>query len=143
MTATPARALPALGESDAEFGAALAALFGAPAFQQMFEEPLRLASLRDLPPVHGRVTILPLHGGLEAFAPRRRTALSIAPTTPRYTPYGALESVDSRKLSATYAQFYLLFQQALPSRGPNRYFNDRVFEDRSSARDARHWVPSR
>ena len=59
------------------------------------------------------------------------SALSIAPANAaRYTPYvRALEAVDSRKLAATYAQFYPLFQQSYAEQGyPNRYFNDRVFE---------------
>jgi len=141
VTATPARSpLPALGESDAEFGAALAALFGAPAFQQMFvpDSLVRhiVVTVDNLPRRQVASRMLPLKPVTGTANGALRTAgdgsaLSIAPANAaRYTPYvRALEAVDSRKLAATYAQFYPLFQQSYAEQGyPNRYFNDRVFE---------------
>ncbi len=140
VTATPARALPALGESDAEFGAALMALFGASAFQQMFVPDALVrhivVTVDNLPRRQVASRMLPLKPVTGTANGALRTAgegseLSIAPANAaRYTPYvRALEAVDSRKLAATYAQFYPLFQQSYVEQGyPNRYFNDRVFE---------------
>jgi len=136
VAAAPAEPLPALGESDATIGAALAQLFGAGVFQQLFvpEALVRhiVVTVDNLPRHQVAARMLPfksvpgtLHTAGDPAAP-----MLAADNAARYTPYvRALEAVDSKKLAALYTHYYPLFQQSYVEQGyPTRYFNDRLFE---------------
>ena len=137
VTVAPSSApLPGLGESDSAIGAALARLFGKSAFDQLFvpNDLVRhmVATVDNLPRKHVAQRLIPLKaapGPLQTTGQDAKLTIS-ADNAARYTPYvRAFESVDSKKLAATYAQYYPLFQLSYAELGyPTRYFNDRLFE---------------
>jgi hypothetical protein len=128
--------LPGLGESDSAIGGALAKLFGKAAFDQFFipNDLVRhmVATVDNLPRKHVAQRLVPVKavpGPLQTSGQDANLTIS-ADNAARYTPYvRAFESVDSKKLAATYAQYYPLFQLSYAELGyPTRYFNDRLFE---------------
>jgi Protein of unknown function (DUF3014) len=137
VAAAPSSApLPGLGDSDSAIGGALARLFGKTTFDQLFipTDLVRhmVATVDNLPRKHVAQRLVPLKavpGPLQTSGKDATLTIS-ADNAARYTPYvRAFESVDSKKLAATYAQFYPLFQLSYAELGyPTRYFNDRLFE---------------
>jgi Protein of unknown function (DUF3014) len=137
VTVAPSSApLPGLGDSDSVVGGALARLFGKASFDQLFipNDLVRhmVATVDNLPRKHVAQRLVPLKavpGPLQTSGQDATLTIS-ADNAARYTPYvRAFESADSKKLAATYAQYYPLFQLSYAELGyPTRYFNDRLFE---------------
>jgi Protein of unknown function (DUF3014) len=136
VAGAPAEALPALGESDAALGAALAQLFGTGVYEQLFvpEALVRhiVVTIDNLPRHQVAARMLPFKpvpGALHTSGGPTSPTLA-ADNAARYTPYvRAFEAVDSKKLAAVYTHYYPLFQQSYVEQGyPTRYFNDRLFE---------------
>jgi Protein of unknown function (DUF3014) len=135
-TAPATAPLPTLAESDAAVGAALAGVFGAPSFAQLFvpEDLVRhiVATVDNLPRKQVALRLIPVKpvpGPVRTTGQDTTLAIS-TDNAARYAPYvRVLDVVDARKLVAVYTQFYPLFQQSYAELGyPSRYFNDRVFE---------------
>lgn len=130
------KTLPTLRESDATLLEALAGLAGAgPIANLLFPEDLvrRIVATIDNLPREAYAARLnparPVPGPMKTTG--KGDNLAIAPeNAARYEPYvRALESVDAKRLAATYFRLYPLFQQAYVELGyPNGYFNDRVVE---------------
>jgi hypothetical protein len=126
--------LPALGASDPLVGESLTALAGQKRFAEFFYPDgiirrivatvdnlaREKVALRLMPvkPVAGKFTVA---GGRNGFVIAENNSL-------RYTAYVQLaESVDTKKVVASYVYFYPLFQQAYKDLGyPTGYFNDRL-----------------
>jgi len=128
--------LPALGESDAAVGEALASIFGTSTFDALFrpQELVRnvVATIDNLPRRNVALRLMPLKpvpGSFRVSGGDGSVAIG-ADNAARYSPYvHAMEAVDSARLVALYVRLYPLFQQAYADLGyPSRYFNDRVFE---------------
>ena len=133
-TATDAKALPALTDSDAPFAAAALALPGA-ADLKRFLQPESLirrlvATIDNLPRHRLAVESRPLaatSGSLGVTGDDQRAMLNAA-NSERYAPLiAALGAVDMHAVSELYRQYYPLFQRAYQDLGyPNGYFNDRL-----------------
>jgi hypothetical protein len=131
-----AKPLPKLGESDATLREALAALIDARTLDKLFDlqDGVRriVATVDNLPRETLARRIDPVNpvGGTLATT-GKEAALAIGPkNAARYAPFMRLvEAADTKKLVATYAHLYPLFQQAYVELGyPNGYFNDRLVE---------------
>ncbi len=137
MTAAPeagAAALPALGESDAPFTAALAALPGAGALGAFLrpENLIRhlVATVDNLPRHRLAEELRPLKatGGALLVSGGDEQATLDARNAARYAPLIAiLGRVDMRAANGLYQHYYPLFQRAYQDLGyPQGYFNDRL-----------------
>jgi hypothetical protein len=128
--------LPTIAESDPALGDALSSMLSAGTFQALFY-PDRIvrrfvATVDNLPRQTLSADVRPVRPASGAFAvigppDARQIGLD---NGARYATYvGALTSVDSKQLVATYVHFYPLFQQAYRELGyPNGYFNDRLVD---------------
>lgn len=134
--AAPARPLPALDESDAAMGEALAGVAGADALAR-FLVPERLVrnivvTIDNLPRRTFAMRMSPVKpvGGMMPTMGQDET-LAISPdNAARYDPWvAALARVDAVKLVAVYARFYPLFQKAYGELGyPKGHFNTRLVQ---------------
>jgi len=132
----PAVPLPALADSDSAMQEALATLFGATTFNQLFhpKDIVRhfVATIDNLPRKSVALRLAPPQPVPGAFkvSGREGNAVVGVDNAARYAPYvRALQTVDSAKLVSLYVRFYPLFQEAYAELGyPSRYFNDRLFE---------------
>jgi hypothetical protein len=132
--AEPDAVLPALGDSDAQVGKALAELLGSQ----------RVAALLNIDGFVRRV-VTTVDNLTRAQAPSRQWPMQPAPerfsvegegartaiaraNSSRYNAFtGLVEAVDVERLAKLYARYYPLFQQAYEELGyPGRYFNDRL-----------------
>jgi hypothetical protein len=128
--------VPALADSDSPLQQAMAGLFSAGTFDQLFY-PDRIvrrivATVDNLPRQSMSTDIRPVRPASGTFATigpegARQIGLDNAR---RYDPYvQALAKVDSRALVSLYVRFYPVFQQAYRELGyPNGYFNDRLVD---------------
>jgi hypothetical protein len=128
--------LPALAESDSAAQGSVLGLVGQKPFADFFQSSdiIRriVATVDNLPREKVALRLMPVKSVAGRFATTSEGgSLVISPdNASRYTPYVRLmEAVDAKKLGATYAQFYPLFQQAYKELGyPKGYFNDRLVE---------------
>ncbi|MFN7085731.1 MAG: DUF3014 domain-containing protein [Burkholderiales bacterium] len=128
--------LPALAESDAAIGQALAGLWHEKTLAQFFhlKDFVRriVATIDNLPRQKLALRLLPVKTvGGKFLAAGEGDNLAIAPdNAARYAPYVRLaETVEAQKLVALYVRFYPLFQEAYLELGyPEAYFNDRLVE---------------
>lgn len=128
--------LPTLEDSDPSFSEGLASLFGAQAFKTYFipQNLIRriVATVDNLPRETSARRLLPVKSasGLMIVTEAGERREIGAANAARYLPFVTLaESVDVKKLVATYVQHYPLFQQAYRELGfPKLYFNDRLVE---------------
>jgi len=128
--------LPALAESDAAAGQALAGLFGNKFVQEHFllEGLVRriVATVDNLPREKLAQRVVPWKAvpGKFVIADSATGPLIGAENTARYAPFvKILEGVNSKQAAAIYRHFYPLFQQAYQELGyPKGYFNDRLIE---------------
>jgi hypothetical protein len=130
----PDAVLPALGDSDAQVGKALADLLGSQ----------RVAALLNIDGFVRRV-VATVDNLTRAQAPSRQWPMQPAPerfsvegegahtsigraNAARYNAFtGLAEAVDVERMAKLYARYYPLFQQAYEELGyPGRYFNDRL-----------------
>lgn len=132
----PAAPLPALADSDSVLQEALATLFGATTFDQLFrpKDIVRhfVATIDNLPRKSVALRLAPTQpvpGGFRVSGREGNLVVGVD-NAARYAPYvRALQTVDSAKLVSLYVRFYPLFQEAYAELGyPSRYFNDRLFE---------------
>jgi len=130
----PAKPLPPLAESDATAQEALAKLFGAESLAKAFntDGAIRrfVATVDNLPRKTTAARLMPVKPVAGGFAVEGsgNDATMGAQNALRYRPYiVAMEGVEAKRLVATYAQLYPLFQAAYQELGyPNGYFNDRL-----------------
>ena len=128
--------LPALNESDAAVGEALAGLWGGKTLEQFFQlkDFIRriVVTIDNLPRGKVALRLVPAKPVPGPFLTVGKDAgLAIGPgNTARYEPYVRLaEATDSKKIVALYVRFYPLFQEAYRELGyPKGYFNDRLVE---------------
>jgi hypothetical protein len=127
--------LPALEDSDAPFGEALAAAAGTPIGQFLVPESLIrhiVVSIDNLPRQKVAVDKRPIAptAGLFSVDGDELHATIDNQNYQRYTPMiDALKKIDTQRLMAAYQHFYSLFQKAYQDLGyPNGYFNDRVVQ---------------
>jgi hypothetical protein len=133
---TPAKPLPALDESDAAVGGALAGVLGAEALARYFvpESLVRhiVVTVDNLPRRTFAMRLSPLKpvGGLLATTGKDESLALDAANAARYEPWVALaEKADARRLVAVYARFYPLFQKAYEELGyPKGHFNTRLVQ---------------
>ncbi len=132
----PAAPLPALAESDAAAGQALAGLFGNKFVQDHFllDGLVRriVATVDNLPREKLALRVVPWKPvpGKFSIADSATEPLIGAENAARYAPFvKVLVSINSKQTAAIYRHFYPLFQQAYQELGyPKGYFNDRLIE---------------
>ncbi len=135
-SATAARKLPALDESDPTFLDELARIFGRPRLEALFylndlirritvsvnaaDEPKPLSLEFSLTrPASGQFLTL-REGDAQVIDPRNYA---------RYAPYVSfLQDLDVKRVAALYTRFYPLFQAAYRELGLKGYFNDRLVQ---------------
>jgi hypothetical protein len=126
--------LPALGDSDRSFGAALASLVGTPAFEQYFvpDDLIRrlVVTVDNLPRQKVSLAKRAVGAVPGAFAvDGDELHATLAPeNAARYAPLVAIvRKLDMQAVAQVYIRFYALFQRAYTDLGyPNGYFNDRL-----------------
>ncbi|MGJ7492217.1 DUF3014 domain-containing protein [Variovorax sp. ZT4R33] len=132
--AEPDAVLPALGDSDAQAGKALAELVGAQRVAALLNVDgfVRhvVATIDNLPRAQAPSRMWPMQPAPERFSvdgEGARQSISRA-NAARYAAFtGMVEAVDAERAATLYARFYPLFQQAYEELGyPGRYFNDRL-----------------
>jgi hypothetical protein len=129
-------ALPALADSDSAVNAALAATLGSDAAARFFypDSLVRrfVATIDNLPRKSTAIQLMPVKPvpGTFAVTTSGDATQVAADNALRYRPYLlAMESVEAKRLVATYVQLYPLFQAAYQELGyPNGYFNDRLVQ---------------
>jgi hypothetical protein len=131
----PKSPLPALEDSDAPFGEALATAAGTPIGQFLVPESLIrhiVVSVDNLSRQKVAVDKRPIApaGGLFIVDGDELHATVDEQNYRRYAPMiDALKKVDTQRLMAVYQHFYPLFQKAYQDLGyPNGYFNDRLVQ---------------
>jgi hypothetical protein len=131
----PKSPLPAIEDSDAPFGEALATAAGTPIGQFLVPESLIrhiVVSIDNLPRQKVAVDKRPIvpAAGLFIVDGDELHATIDDQNYRRYTPMiEALQKVDTQRLMAVYQHFYPLLQKAYQDLGyPNGYFNDRVVQ---------------
>jgi hypothetical protein len=131
----PKRPLPAIEDSDAPFGEALATAAGTPIGQFLVPESLIrhiVVSIDNLPRQKVAVDKRPVvpAAGLFSVDGDELHATIDDQNYRRYAPMvDALQKVDMQRLMAVYQHFYPLFQKAYQDLGyPNGYFNDRLVQ---------------
>lgn len=132
--AEPDAVLPALGDSDAQAGQALAELVGAQRVAALlnvdgFVRHL-VATIDNLPRAQAPSRMWPMQPAPERFSVDgggARQSIGRA-NAARYAAFtGMVEAVNAERAATLYARFYPLFQQAYEELGyPGRYFNDRL-----------------
>ena len=129
-------ALPALADSDSVVNAALAATLGRDATARFFypDSVVRrfVATIDNLPRKSTAIQLMPVKPvpGTFSVSTSVDTMQIAADNALRYRPYlMVMESVEAKRLVATYVQLYPLFQAAYQELGyPNGYFNDRLVQ---------------
>ena len=131
----PAKALPALAESDGAMRDALAGLFGEKLekffnLQDMIHR--FVATVDNLPRQNAPLRLMPVKpvAGRLVVAGKGESRTLSPENSGRYEPYVRLaEVVPTQPLVAVYVRFYPLFQQQYEELGyPGKYFNDRLVE---------------